>query len=129
MFNGIIYNQGTISKVQSKNNGLNIFIKSKIKVSKKDIGLSIACDGVCLTLVSIKNNISEFYLSKETVNRSKFKNIKVSDKINMELPLEYGQKISGQGIGGIKDAPSVGSLVGKIEKEYNQAFDEMMQKK
>ena len=58
MFNGIIYNQGTISKVQSKNNGLNIFIKSKIKVSKKDIGLSIACGGVCLTLVSIKNNIS-----------------------------------------------------------------------
>jgi nitronate monooxygenase len=36
---------------------------------------------------------------------------------------------SGQGIGGIKDAPSVGSLIGKIEKEYNQAFDEMMQKK
>ena len=36
---------------------------------------------------------------------------------------------SGQGIGGIKDAPSVGNLVGKIEKEYNQAFDEMIQKK
>ena len=107
MFNGIIYNQGTISKVQSKNKGLNIFIKSKIKVSKKDIGLSIACDGVCLTLVSIKNNISEFYLSKETVNRSKFKNIKVSDKINMELPLEYGQKISGHICQGHVDTTAV----------------------
>ena len=107
MFNGIIYNQGTISKVQSKNNGLNIFIKSKIKVSKKDIGLSIACDGVCLTLVSIKNNISEFYLSKETVNRSKFKNIKISDRINMELPLEYGQKISGHICQGHVDTTAV----------------------
>ena len=107
MFNGIIYNQGTISKVQSKNNGLNIFIKSKIKVSKKDIGLSIACDGVCLTLVSIKNNISEFYLSKETVNRSKFKNVKISDKINMELPLEYGQKISGHICQGHVDTTAV----------------------
>ena len=107
MFNGIIYNQGTISKLQSKNNGLNIFIKSKIKISKKDIGLSIACDGVCLTLVSIKNNISEFYLSKETVNRSKFKNIKVSDKINMELPLEYGQKISGHICQGHVDTTAV----------------------
>ena len=107
MFNGIIYNQGTISKVQSKNNGLNIFIKSKIKVSKKDTGLSIACDGVCLTLVSIKNNISEFYLSKETVNRSKFKNIKISDKINMELPLEYGQKISGHICQGHVDTTAV----------------------
>ena len=36
---------------------------------------------------------------------------------------------SGQGIGGIKDAPSVGALVGKIEQEYNQAFEEMIQKK
>ena len=36
---------------------------------------------------------------------------------------------SGQGIGGIKDAPSVGNLVGKIEKEYNQAFDEMIEKR
>ena len=36
---------------------------------------------------------------------------------------------SGQGIGGIKDAPSVNNLIGKIEKEYNQAFDEMIQKR
>ena len=37
----------------------------------------------------------EFYLSNETILRSKFKNLKMNDLINLELPLKYGQKISG----------------------------------
>ncbi len=59
------------------------------------IGLSVACDGVCLTLISYKSKIMEFYLSKETIIRSKFKFLKIKDKINLELPLKYGTKISG----------------------------------
>ena len=51
MFNGIIYQQGTVSKFSKLNAGIKIFIKSKLKLDKKDIGSSIACDGVCLTLV------------------------------------------------------------------------------
>ena len=54
MFNGIIYQQGTVSKFSKLNSGTKIFIKSKLKLDKKDIGSSIACDGVCLTLVSKK---------------------------------------------------------------------------
>ena len=95
MFNGIIYNQGVVSKITRRSKGINLFIKSNLKISKKDIGLSIACDGVCLTLISYKSKIMEFYLSKETISRSKFKFLKNSDKINLELPLKYGTKISG----------------------------------
>ena len=54
MFNGIIYNQGTVTKIVKRPNGLNIFVKSNLKVSNKDMGLSVACDGVCLTLISFK---------------------------------------------------------------------------
>ena len=57
--------------------------------------MSIACDGVCLTLVSFKKKILEFYLLHETINRSKFKYLKIGDFINLELPLKYGQDISG----------------------------------
>ena len=46
MFNGIIYNQGTVSKIVKRPKGLNLFIKSNLKITKKDIGLSVACDGV-----------------------------------------------------------------------------------
>ena len=95
MFNGIIYNQGTIKKIVKRPKGINIFVKSNLKLSKKDIGLSVACDGVCLTLISYKLQLMEFYLSKETIIRSKFKYIKNKDIINLELPLKYGTKISG----------------------------------
>ena len=95
MFNGIIFNQGIVSKIVHKKNGLQLFLKSKLDIKKKDLGVSIACDGVCLTLVSIKKNIIEFYLSKETIERSKFKYVKIGDKINLELPIKFGQKISG----------------------------------
>ena len=44
--------------------------------------MSISCDGVCLTLISIKDNILEF-LSDETLKRSKFNDIKIGDKINL----------------------------------------------
>ena len=95
MFNGIIYNQGIVKKILISKKGISIFIYSKIPVNKKRIGISISCDGVCLTLVSIKKNILEFYLLKETVKRSRFKYLKIGDKINLELPLKYGQDISG----------------------------------
>ena len=50
--------------------------------------MSIACDGVCLTLVSYKKNILEFYLLNETINRSKFKYLKIGDKINLETTIK-----------------------------------------
>ena len=95
MFNGIIFNKGIVIKVEKRKKGINLFLLSNIKLSKKDLGLSISCDGVCLTLISYKNKIIEFYLSNETLNKSKFKNVKLKDEINLELPLKFGQNISG----------------------------------
>ena len=94
MFNGIIFNKGLITKIIKRPKGINIFVKSNLKLALKDIGVSVACDGVCLTLISTKKRIMEFYLSNETIKRSKFKYIKLNDRINLELPLKYGQKIS-----------------------------------
>ncbi len=96
MFNGIIYNQGRVKKILNTKKGKSIFVFSKIPLRKKKcVGMSIACDGVCLTLVSYKKKILEFYLLDETINRSKFKFLKIGDEINLELPLKYGQDISG----------------------------------
>jgi len=123
MFNGIIYNQGIITKVIKRPKGLNIFIKSNIKVSKKDIGLSVACDGVCLTLISYKSKIMEFYLSNETIIRSKFKFLKIKDKINLELPLKYGTKISGHICQGHVDTIGKIKSIKKIDKSFLFDFE------
>ena len=118
MFNGIIFNKGLVTKILKRSKGINIFIKSDLKLTNNDIGISVACDGVCLTLITIKKKIMEFYLSNETINRSKFKYLKKNELINLELPLKYGQKISGHICQGHVD--TVGKIlnVKKIDKSY-----------
>ena len=123
MFNGIIYNQGFVSKITKRLKGTNLFIKSNLKISRKDIGLSIACDGVCLTLISYKSKIMEFYLSKETIYRSKFRFLKNNDKINLELPLKYGTKISGHICQGHVDTVAKILNIKKIDKSYLFDFE------
>jgi riboflavin synthase len=123
MFNGIIFNQGIIKKITKRNKGINIFIFSNLKLTKKDIGVSVSSDGVCLTLITIKNKLMEFYLSNETIQRSKFKFLRINDKINLELPLKYGHRISGHICQGHVD--TVGKIldIKKIDKSYLFNFE------
>ena len=123
MFNGIIYNQGTVKRITKRPKGINIFVKSNIKVSSKDMGLSVACDGVCLTLISYKSKIMEFYLSNETLIRSKFKFLKTNDVLNLELPLKYGTKISGHICQGHVDTVGIVNFIKKIDKSYLFDFE------
>tara|TARA_B100001093_G_C26481662_1_gene865166 strand:- start:9 stop:602 length:594 start_codon:yes stop_codon:yes gene_type:complete len=118
MFNGIIFNKGVVTKILKRPKGKNIFIKSDLSLSNKDIGVSIACDGVCLTLISIKKKIMEFYLSNETIKRSKFKYLKEKDIINLELSLKYGQKISGHICQGHVDTIGKILSIKKIDKSF-----------
>ena len=123
MFNGIIFNRGLVKKISKRSKGVNIFVKSDLKLNNKDIGVSIACDGVCLTLITIKKKILEFYLSNETIRRSKFKFLKTKDLINLELPLKYGQKISGHICQGHVDTTGKVLSVKKIDKSYIFDFE------
>ena len=95
MFNGIIFNTGKIYSITKTRNSLFLGIKSKLKFNLKEIGSSVCCDGVCLTLVKIKKNIIYFYISNETLIRSNFKLLKKNQTINLEKSISYGQKISG----------------------------------
>ena len=87
------------------------------------MGLSVACDGVCLTLISYKSKIMEFYLSNETLIRSKFKFLKTNDVLNLELPLKYGTKISGHIWQGHIDTVGIVNFIKKIDKSYLFDFE------
>ena len=123
MFNGIIFNQGIVQNIEKRLKGINIFVISDLKLTKKDIGVSVSCDGVCLTLITISRNVMEFYLSDETIQRSKFKFLKVKDKINLELPLKYGQKISGHICQGHIDTVGKIANIKIIDKSYLFEFE------
>ena len=95
MFNGIIFNKGTIKSIKNNSKSILIGIKSNLKIKKEELGSSISCNGVCLTLVKINKKIIYFYISIETIRRSNFSKIKIGDEVNLEKSLVYGQKISG----------------------------------
>ena len=111
MFSGIVIDTGKIHNIYKKKNNSTIEIKSNIKFSKKDIGSSISCSGVCLTLVSFKSKICRFFLSLETLNRTNFKYCKKGDLINLEKSLKFGKRLSGHFVQGHVDTTC---RVGKI---------------
>lgn len=95
MFNGIIFNKGTVKNIKKNSKSILLGIKSNLKIKKDELGSSISCNGVCLTLVKINKKIIYFYISIETIRRSNFSKIKIGDEVNLEKSLVYGQKISG----------------------------------
>ena len=110
MFNGIIYNTGSIHSINKAKNSLFIGIKSKLRFYLREKGSSVCCDGICLTLIKVKKNIIYFYISSETLKRSNFKLLKKNQIINLEKSISYGQEISGHFTQGHVDT------VAKIQK-------------
>ena len=65
MFNGIIFNKGTIKSIKKNSKSILIGIKSNLKIKKEELGSSINCNGVCLTLVKIDKKIIFIFQLKQ----------------------------------------------------------------
>lgn len=107
MFNGIIYNNGTISKIKKRNKSLEIVLKSNIKLKSSDVGESLCCNGVCLTITKIKKGNLSFYLSDETLKKSNFKFLKIGSLVNLEKSITINTKISGHYVQGHIDTTAI----------------------
>ena len=118
MFNGIIYKTGQIKSIKKTSNSLSIGIQSKLRLNKTEIGSSICCDGVCLTVIKIKKDIIYFYISNETLKRSNFKLLKKNQIINLEKSISYGQNISGHFTQGHVDTVARVKKVNIIDKTW-----------
>ena len=112
MFSGIIKKTGIVKKIIFNKKEMRIGIKSSLILSNKDLGSSINCSGVCLTLEKIYKGLYYFYLSRETLRISNFKNIKLNHIINLEKSLKLGNEISGHFVQGHVDTTS------KLKKKY-----------
>ena len=140
MFNGIIYHQGIIKSIKKNpkyvSGTLVIEISSNVKFMKSDIGESVCCDGVCLTLIKIKKKSFLFYISKETLKRSNFKYARIGKYVNIEKSLLHGQKISGHYVQGHVDSTAKiknivladKSWVIKLELENRKLYKYLIEK-
>ncbi len=118
MFNGIIFDTGIIKLIKKNKKSILVGIHSDLKLKKKDIGSSISCDGVCLTVSKIDRKLIFFYVSNETIKRSNFKNIKIGKKINLEKSVIYGQKISGHFIQGHVDTTARINKISLVDNSW-----------
>ena len=123
MFNGIIFNTGKVVDLKKNKNSIQIGIKTKINFKKQDLGTSICCNGVCLTIEKIKKDKIFFYISNETLKRSNFKTIKLNQIINLEKSLTYGESISGHFIQGHVDTVAKVRKITFIDKSWIIKFE------
>ena len=123
MFNGIIFNTGKVKDIKKKKNSIYVGIITKINFSNKDLGSSICCDGVCLTVDKVVKKKIFFYISNETLKRSNFKSLKLDQVINLEKSLSFGKSISGHFIQGHVDAVAKIKKIKFIDKAWVINFE------
>ena len=98
MFTGLIEKVATIKNFTITSNGAKIeFIADFDNVK---IGDSVAINGVCLTMTSIKNNLYSADVMKETLNISNLKYLKTGDKINLERAMKLSDRLDGHIVSG-----------------------------
>ena len=107
MFTGIIRDIGEITSLKDSSGDLNVSIKTTLKLDKIDIGDSICCGGICLTVLTIKKNIFNVELSKETLSVSSANFWRKGTKINIEKSLLLGDQIGGHLVSGHVDGLAV----------------------
>ena len=122
MFNGIIFNTGIVKFIKKNKNSFLIDVKSKLKFTNKDIGSSVSCDGVCLTIASLRKNLISFYISNETLKKSNLKFLKINRILNLEKSLIFGQKISGHFTQGHVDTTAKVKKINVVAKSWVVRF-------
>lgn len=110
MFTGIIKKVGKISEIEKIKNGARLTIAASGFLKDVEIGNSISCDGVCLTVVKKIKDEFTVELMPETLKLTKFKNSKKSDSVNLEKSLKIGCRLDGHFVMGHIDG------VGRVEK-------------
>lgn len=127
MFTGIIQHQAQIeSLTKTANKDLEIVISCSTKnINRKlEIGCSIACNGVCLTLVTKEQKQDKYYLtfqaSNETINKTTLGNWELGKEINIEFALRVGDELGGHMVLGHVDG--VAKIAQIIEDDDSHIF-------
>lgn len=118
MFNGIIFDTGKVKYIKKNKGSIYVGIQSNIKFKNTDLGASVSCDGVCLTITKIYKDIIFFYISKETISRSNLRFLKKNQKINLEKSLIFGQSVSGHFLQGHVDTTANILKISFIDKTW-----------
>lgn len=108
MFTGIITDMGEIRELEDRGD-LRARIGTSYDTAGIDIGASIACNGVCLTVITLGEDWFDVEISAETLSKTNLgtafadKGWEVGQRINLERALKVGDELGGHIVSGHVD--------------------------
>jgi riboflavin synthase len=102
MFTGIVTDIGDIRSLERRGD-LRARIGTRYDTAGIDIGASIACSGVCLTVVQLGADWFDVEISAETLDKTNIGQWTVGQKINLERALKVGDELGGHIVSGHVD--------------------------
>lgn len=107
MFTGIVTDVGTIASVEDRGD-VRVRVSTAYDMASVDLGASIACSGVCLTVVDKGQGWFAVDISGETISRSADR-WREGSQLNLERALKLGDELGGHIVTGHVDG--VGEVV------------------
>ena len=104
MFTGIVTDIGKIIELE-KRGDLRARVETNYDMSTVAIGASIACDGICLTVIKTGSNWFDVEISAESVEKThlKFNTWAIGASVNLERALRVGDELGGHIVSGHVD--------------------------
>lgn len=105
MFTGIVTDMGEVIELEQRGD-LRARIATAYDTARIDIGASIACEGVCLTVVALGSSPRNWFdveISAETVSKTNIGAWVRGQRINLERALKVGDELGGHIVSGHVD--------------------------
>ncbi len=109
MFTGIVTDVGEVISAEQRGD-LRLRVRTGYDLSTVDLGASIACSGVCLTVVDKGDDWFAVDVSAETISRTAKDMWREGARLNLERPLRMGDELGGHIVTGHVD--TVGEVIG-----------------
>ena len=110
MFTGIITDIGRVAQLEQRGD-LRATVETGYDTGSIDIGASIACDGVCLTVIALGQSSFDVEISAETVSKTSVAAWSLGGRINLERALRVGDELGGHIVSGHVDGVAHVTLV------------------
>ena len=122
MFTGIIETLGRVQEIQKDQDNVHITVASSITGELK-IDQSIAHNGVCLTVVAIKDNTYTVTAIAETINKTNLSHWKVGDTVNLERAMKLGDRLDGHIVQGHVDQTGTCIAIEEAGGSWHYTFE------
>lgn len=122
MFTGIIETLGTIKELRKENDNLHITVSAAITPELK-VDQSVSHNGVCLTVVGLKDDTYSVTAIKETLDKTNIKHWKEGDIVNLERGMKLGDRLDGHIVQGHVDQTGVCAAVKEANGSWYYTFE------